>query len=236
MTTVNEPEMVNVPSGTFEMGSKTRKKWLFDNEKPQHSIELPGYWIGKYPVTNSEYAVFVGDTDYRCPDHWLNGKIPMMYESHPVIYVSWHDASAYCRWLSDLTGKPYRLPTEAQWEKAARGGDGRRYPWGSRWDSRKCNTQEGGHGETSPVGAYSPEGDSPFGCADMAGNVWEWTSSLYRPYPYDTNDGREDLGNSIRVLRGGSWANAASYARCASRVGCSPVSRSFDSGFRLAYG
>ena len=92
--------------------------------------------------------------------------------------VSWYDVVTYCRWLSKVTGKPYRLPSEAEWEKAARGSEGWIYPWGNEWDEKLCNSLEGGKGGTSPVGMYSPAGDSPYDCADMAGNVWEWTRSL----------------------------------------------------------
>jgi formylglycine-generating enzyme required for sulfatase activity len=132
-----------------------------------------------------------------------------------VVLVSWHDAVAYCNWLAEVTGKPYHLPSEAEWEKGGRGSDGRIYPWGNQWDAKRCNSEEGSKGGTTPVGAY-PHGASPHGLLDMAGNVWEWTRSLWgedwqKPsfkYPYDPDDGREDLNapaSVCRVLRGGSW-------------------------------
>jgi formylglycine-generating enzyme required for sulfatase activity len=122
------------------------------------------------------------------------------------VYVTWHDAMAYCRWLARVTGRAYRLPSEAEWEKAARGTDGRIWPWGNKWDSKRCNSREGGPGNTTPVGQYSPQGDSPYGCVDMAGNVWEWTLSLLKDYPYDPKDGREDAqAEGRRRLRGGAF-------------------------------
>ena len=158
-----------------------------------------------------------------------------------MVHVTWHDAVAYCRWLAKATGKPYRLPSEAEWEKAARGTDGRIYPWGDKWDSRRCNSKEGGPGDTTPVGAYL-DGASSYGLLDMAGNVWEWTLSLWgkdweRPdfeYPYKPEDGRENLeaGDSIlRVLRGGSFHDSVRHVRCARRYGGVPDFRYV--GFRV---
>lgn len=134
--------------------------------------------IGKTPVTNAQYAAFVEATKRKVPKHWKRllrqDRIPSGKENHPVVNVSWYDAVAFCRWLSQETGQPFRLPTEAEWEKAARGADGRIYPWGDeQLTNELCYLGSG----TTPVGRYSPQGDSPYGCADMAGNVWEWTQS-----------------------------------------------------------
>ena len=124
---------------------------------------------------------------------------------------------AYCRWLSEVTGMPYRLPSEAEWEKASRGKDGRIYPWGNEWDKSRCNSEEAYRGGTTPVGAY-PQGVSPYGLWDMAGNVREWTRSLPYVYPYDPRDGREDEdAKGGRVLRGGSFGDSRRLVRCTFR-------------------
>jgi formylglycine-generating enzyme required for sulfatase activity len=249
-----EPQMVQVPAGKFQMGTSDEeiqwllentdwaKKWQekgwFDDERPQHWVDLPAFEIGRYPVLNSEYRAFVLDTGHSAPAHWEGATYPEGLGDHPVVNVSWYDAVAYCRWLSEKTGRTYRLPTEAEWEKAAgwdaKVGKRRQYPWGDEFDPEKCNTRESGPGTTTPVGQYSPRGDSPYGAADMAGNVWEWTGTLYRPYPYDPDDGREDPeAGGARVLRGGSWFSSQYYARCAFRGRYYPGYSDHDFGFRL---
>ena len=202
-----------------------------NDEKPQHRLNLPAYQIARFPLTVAEYACFVraGQTQ---PNNWQaqQGK-----PDHPVVYISWHDAVAYAGWLAKQTSQPWRLPTEAEWEKAARGGDGRIYPWGDSFDKSRCNTSEGGKGTTTPVGSY-PSGASPCGAHDMAGNVWEWTSSLFKPYPYDPTDGRENVNSTDnRVLRGGSWCDDSRDARAACRARNHPVSaHALTGGARLA--
>jgi formylglycine-generating enzyme required for sulfatase activity len=207
-----------------------------ERETPYHQVTLPDYWIGKYPVTNREYQAFIEDGGYQTRAYWTEAEWERKGDRTqpepepkgwgkksedpqlPVVWVIWYEAMAYCRWLSEVTGKQYRLPCEAEWEKAARGMDGRIWPWGDEWDPGKCNTFEKAPHTTTPVGSYSPQGDSPYGCADMAGNVWEWTSSLLKDYPYRADDGREALdASSYRVLRGGSFRSKARYARCAYR-------------------
>jgi formylglycine-generating enzyme required for sulfatase activity len=219
-------EFCLVPAGEFQMGSlRGRGK---DDESPQHSVYLDAYYIGRYPVTNAQYARFVQETDHQVPFgssssakaynwHQRRKTPPKGKEDHPVVLVSWRDAMTYCKWAG------LRLPTEAEWEKAARGLEGQTYPWGDEWNARLCNSFEGGEGGTTPVGMYSPEGDSPYGCADMAGNVWEWSSSLKKWYPYGANDGREDLDvDGFRVLRGGSFEDWGGGVRCAYRSGYNP--------------
>jgi formylglycine-generating enzyme required for sulfatase activity len=140
---------------------------------------------------------------------------------------------AYCNWLAEVTGKPYCLPSEAEWEKAARGTDGRIYPWGNRWDASRCNCQETSPNQTTPVGAY-PDGASPYGLLDMAGNVWEWTRSLFWDYLYDPADGREDLRTAgSRVLRGSAYIDNARRVCCASRLRLDPDDRHGHWGVRV---
>jgi formylglycine-generating enzyme required for sulfatase activity len=239
-----EPELILIPAGEFLMGSDVQKdKDAGEDEMPQHTVYLPDYYMAKTPVTNAQYAAFVEATGHEQPRHWKGGPPPGGKEDHPVVYVSWHDAVAYCNWLAEVTGKAYRLPSEAEWEKGARGTDGRIYPWGNEWDPKRCNSGEGGQEETTPVSAY-PQGVNLYGLLDMAGNVWEWTASLWgedlsKPefkYPYDPTDGREDPGagdNVLRVLRGGSWDNVRNEVRCACRLRFSPISRWSNHGFRI---
>jgi formylglycine-generating enzyme required for sulfatase activity len=211
-----EPEMVLIPAGEFLMGSDPKKvQGANVVEQPQHILHLPDYYLARTPVTNTQYAAFVGASGHDRPKHWQGGKPPQGKDDHPVVNVSWHDAVAYCRWLSEATGRPYALPSEAQWEKGARGADGRIYPWGDQWDASRCNAGKGGKGDTTPVETY-PQGASPYGLLDMAGNVWEWTTSVYKNYPYDPDDGRENLeaGDDVRrVLRGGAFYYLQRLAR-----------------------
>lgn len=245
--------MILIPAGEFLMGSDPAKdKDAQTDEQSQHKLYLPDYSIAKTPVTQAQYAAFIKATgrsepnygaDWAKPYNWRGQTPPPGKGNHPVVLVSWHDAVAYCRWLAEVTGKPYRLPTEAEWEKAARGPDGRIYPWDNGWDKQQCNTSEGGKGGTTPVGTY-PGGASPYGLLDMAGNVWEWTISLWgknagKPefkYPYVSIDGRENLGAGdeiLRVLRGGSWLNNLDGARCAYRFRLNPYRWDNYLGFRV---
>jgi formylglycine-generating enzyme required for sulfatase activity len=239
-----EPELILIPAGEFLMGSDPEKdKNADEDEQPRHTLYLPGYYLAKTPVTNAQYAAFAKATDRERPKDWEGGILPDGKEDHPVVEVTWHDAVAYCNWLAEVTGKAYRLPSEAEWEKGARGTDGRVYPWGNEWDPKRCNSEEGSPGDTTPVDAY-PEGASPYGLLDMAGNVWEWTRSLWgkewgKPdfkYPYKPDDGRENLeagSDVMRVLRGGSWFYDQRYARCASRYRSIPGGFGNLVGFRV---
>jgi formylglycine-generating enzyme required for sulfatase activity len=250
---VFEPQIVKIPAGKFLMGSTKEQaqavlketnndsnwqKWL-DWEQPQHAVELSEYSIGKYPITNREYQAFIQDAKYKPPQGWDGDKFPDGKGGHPVVNVSWNDANEYCKWLSEKTKKPYRLPTEAEWEKAARGEDGRVYPWGNDFDSKKANTSETKIGDTSEVGQFSPQGDSPYGCADMAGNVWEWCNDWFDEKEYkNRKDGVKDpqgakQGNA-RVFRGGAFYINERLARCAYRDRRSPGSFIRSQGFRVA--
>jgi formylglycine-generating enzyme required for sulfatase activity len=232
-------EFVRIPAGKFLMGSQDDNKWAANDEKPQFTFDIPyDYWIARYPVTNEQFAQFVEATDYRfSPEkNWQkNG-------DRPVVNVTWHAATQYCRWLNTLVASHIqivkaraRLPTEAEWEKAARGKEGNEWPWGNVFDPDKCNSRVSSHGGTTPVGMYSPYGDSPYGVADLAGNVWEWCHSLYQPYPYELDPSREDETSSgTRVLRGGSFAYDRGSTRCAFRLNDFPDTRLGHTGFRVA--
>ena len=231
-----EPEMMHIPAGPFLRGSKERDKSAADAEKPQREIHLTEYWIGRFPVTNAQYAAFLQSARRRPPPDWRGLRPPDGKENHPVVKVTWYNATAYCRWLAKVTGKSYRLQSEAEWEKAARGTDGRQYPWGNKWDSMKANTREGGIGDTTPVGIFSPDGDSSFGCGDVAGNVWEWTADWYDAGYYGRSSRAEDpfgpASGATRVLRGGEWNGDARSARCACRSSGSPTLLDRSVGFR----
>jgi len=251
-------ELVLVPAGPFLMGTQPEQveaqvtttmawyeknrpdstvkeagvRYWIERELPQHEVTLAAFRISKYPVTNEQYAQFVAATSHQPPEHWRSDTPPSELFNHPVVNVSWHDANAYCAWLSQQRGELVRLPTEAEWEKAARGIDGRIYPWGNEFDADRCNMFETKIGMTSAVGAF-PSGNSPYGVADMAGNVLEWTSSQYRAYPYQPDDGREEpTGGDTRTLRGGAFGNIEGNVRCANRVSISPTFRFAFVGFR----
>ena len=227
-----EPETVLIPAGSFSMGSDPEKdKAARDNETPQHTVELLEYRIGRYPVTNLEYQAFVEASGQTPPEHWESGQMPEGLSDHPVVNVSWEDAVAYCRWLSEQSGRTYRLPSEAEWEKAARGDDGRIYPWGNEWDASRANTGEAGPGNTTPVGQYSTVGgDSPYGLADMAGNVWEWTADWYQAYP-ESDYQSDEYGEQYRVVRGGSFTSSRTTRAARSASGSTRTTGSTSTGF-----
>ena len=232
-------KLLRVSAGEFLMGSdKSQDKNTQDREKPQHSVRLDEYWMGAAPVTNSQYAVFVRSNGVKAPLHWEKGVIPSGKEQHPVVNVSWQDAMDFCRWLDGkkrVSGLQARLPTEAEWEKAARGTDGRLYPWGNAApDEKRCNFNNNVR-NTTPVGKYSPQGDSPYGCADMAGNVFEWVSDWYNSGYYAESPSSNPSGPSngdYHVVRGGSWDNGGRYVRSADRFWFSPASTGSNLGFR----
>jgi formylglycine-generating enzyme required for sulfatase activity len=172
-----------------------------DEETPQHTVRLSEYLIGKYPVTNKQYQVFVKAVGYKQPTHWKDGVIPDGKQDHPVVHVSWQDAVAFCKWVSRVSKQQVRLPSEAEWEKAARGTDGRTYPWGEEINGTYANY---GGADTTPVGSYE-KGKSPYGAYDMSGNVLEWVEDWYAAYP-GNNTSSPDFGTTYRVQRGGDWS------------------------------
>ena len=295
---VDSMQFCFVPGGDFEMGSDPSfDEVTSDDEKPIHRMDLPSFWIGRFPVTNAQFNTFVRDGGYELPEFWTeaaqagrwkegcgvnmfgdeayrmapeNYGDPFNLANHPAVGVSWYEALAFTRWLEKRWHSKHvlpidwklRLPSEAEWEKAARGGletplhpllcaaqalalaageaylqpnplPRRIYPYGDSYDPARGNTSDSGVNATSAVGCF-PSVHSPYGAEDMSGNVWEWTRSLREPYPYVSKDAREDLDSKgDRVLRGGAFDGSQDNARCAYR-GYGPNNRSDYLGFRLA--
>lgn len=208
-------ELVKIPAGSFLYGDK------------KENVYLDEFWISRTPVTNAEYKRFIDanpgyevpfvDQDWANPYNWnvRHRTYPADKADRPVVLVSWHDAMAYTTWGN------LELPTEQQWEKAVRGTDGRIYPWGNEWKANHCNTRETGILETTPVGQFSPYGDSFYGCVDMIGNVWEWTSSKWQQ------------GSSLNIRRGGSWGTDRSEAFTSFRGANRARNRFGGIGFRV---
>jgi formylglycine-generating enzyme required for sulfatase activity len=279
------------------MGSQKGDEDAYEDEQPQHEVDLPAYWISRYPVTNGQYDQFVQANGYGQESYWpeaqaagvwKDGKVkgwrddeprnqpanygdPFNLSNHPVVGVTWYEALAFTRWLTDywyeqeILPKDWRvvLPSEAEWEKAARGGlkipqkhkiqstsdelsfypnialrnnslPNRKFPWGKSFDPDKANIGTVDLNTSAP-GCFS-NGSSPYGVIDMSGNVWEWTSSIKKQYPYDPSDGRENLKADCsihRVLRGGSFSNILSNGYCTSRPSSSPEAFHRTGGFRL---
>ena len=220
-------EWRDVPAGTFAMGSDPANEHAPDpDEAPAHRVTCPRFRIGRTAVTNEEYRLFVEATSRPAPSHWPGGTIPEGRKLHPVTYVSWSDAVAFCRWAGGF------LPSEAHWERAARGDDVRAWPWGDEPPTPAHAVFASA--DTAPV-ARAPYGVSPFGALDLAGNVWEWTASALRPYPYAAGDGREgDTSPGPRVVRGGSFIHGPGEIRCSYRHGLLPGAVDHYVGFRLA--
>jgi formylglycine-generating enzyme required for sulfatase activity/energy-coupling factor transporter ATP-binding protein EcfA2 len=289
------PDMVEIPAGPFRMGSTYEDEQALKWEKPQHTRDLPRYWISKTPVTNAQWRRFVAAGGYtnrrywsRAGWHWrrcgwepegniyttfhliailalgplfdrvvgvLRRRPPFEHpwattwldttdwngNNQPVVGVSFYEAEAYCRWLSEASGHPFVLPSEEEWEKAARGPNGRTWPWGNTWHAQHCNSAESGIGRTSPVGSY-PAGASLYGVQDMAGNVWEWCRTRYKHnYPGRPVGGNDRLINLLAVwtralaIRGGSWYNSQNDVRGAYRLfNLDPRYRFVFNGIRLA--
>lgn len=308
ITTLHKMEFCYVPGGPFYMGSK--EKEAYDNEKPRHlnkSVNA-GFWIGRYPLSNSQFSCFVGDGGYNDPQWWVEAKEaglwsedgfvggwyefdekdllkfiheevarkqpfdsgePFMFPNHPVVGISWYEALAYCRWVTLLLrekgllaeGEEIRLPSEAEWEKAARGGlkiasssliraadqmkaqipevqliknvsSKRRYPWGEQEPTNEHLNCNYDAGVTSAAGCF-PQGKSPCGCEELSGTVWEWTRSKWRGNYNAAADNEIDASGADRVIRGGSWAGNARSCRVSYRGRVDPAFRDYDLGFRL---
>jgi len=247
------PPLVEIPGGTYPMGVDQGQ---YDDEQPAHTVELMGFQIGQFPVTNAEFKLFLEAGGYepeqwwdtaalewlrsaedRQPEYWNDTRFNN--PAQPVVGVTWFEARAYCNWLTAnaADGKTYRLPTEAEYEAAARGKQGRMFSYGNTFDENRCNTYEGRIGRTSPVGIF--DNATPEGVFDLSGNAFTWTLSIHDqekfPYPYRSDDGREDISATdvYRVLRGGSWYYDRDSARAVSRVSLRPANRYDRFGFRV---
>jgi formylglycine-generating enzyme required for sulfatase activity len=238
-------DWVTVPDGQFWIGTDMSVDqvaagfaWAKQVEVPQHQIKLSEFRISRYPVTNSQWAYFLTQTGYDWADRdklWQSG-LPSGKEHHPVVWVTWQDALAFCRWAG------VRLPTEAEWEKAARGTDRRLYPWGNQLPNSNMANFDKQVGDTTAVDCY-PSGKSIYNVYDLAGNVWEWTSTIWGTdknnpefvYPYQADDGRESLDDPdiLRVVRAGGWKYSADMIRCAYRDWNDPHVRGSGLGFRV---
>jgi formylglycine-generating enzyme required for sulfatase activity len=258
VTLATPPNLARIPAGDFLMGAANAD----EDERPVHRVYVSEFFIGRFPVTNDEYARFIRATGYPAPAvrslpliaagereglfrelavpyQWDNGEPPPGRGNHPVVLVRYDDAAAYCRWLSDTLGQVVRLPTEAEWEKGARGGvEGKRYPWGDDMDPSYCNflTDPSVKNErgTRPTGTYTP---NPYGLCDMAGNVWEWVSDWYAADYYSSSDVRDPRGpesGTMRIVRGGSWVNDdVSMLRSAYRHKVPADTYAYSIGFRI---
>jgi formylglycine-generating enzyme required for sulfatase activity len=255
-------DWIKIEAGPFTMGSKRDDKAAYDYEKPQFICNLmkENYGISRYPVTVAQYAPFIESGGYKEDKYWTkSGRAwkeenqitgPETYRdvfqtlNHPQVGVSWYEVVAYCNWLSEKLNCQISLPTEAQWERAARYTDGRIFPWGNEGKPEElCNMSDTRIGSTSPVGIF-PKGNAKSGVSGMAGNVWEWTCSLWGKdlnvpdfkYPYDSRDDRENFeagSEYLRILRGGSFDFDSRFVRCACRVRGSPGGRYCNVGFRI---
>jgi len=231
------PPVCEVPAGPFWMGSDHRRDpQIRSGEHFRYQNTLVRFQIAAYPMTVIEYlcGVQAGAVSAPAASEDIHWELQLQCPDCSVCCISRELATAYSAWFAKVTGEGWRLPTEIEWEKAARGTDGRIYPWGDVWEAMRANTTDGGAGKLIPVGSYASQGDaSPYGVHDLAGNVWEWTRSVYDEYSHVQRLDEDDTA-STRVLRGGSWKNLPVSARAASRYGFDPRSRSVSCvGMRL---
>jgi len=231
-----------------------QRQGRFEREQPAHVVSLGDVLLARHPVTVGAYRRFIDASGYANerfwtaagwewraassrqapPDYWHQS--PWADDDRlPVVGVSWFEAVAFCTWLSGELDREIRLPSEAEWEKAARGSSDRLYPWGDAFDSRRCNTRSHGLARTIPVEEVPASGDSSYGLSGLIGNVSEWTASQFEPYPYDAHGSREDMDTvALRVTRGGSWFSPDIRARATSRGMNDPWFTDRDLGFRVA--
>lgn len=244
------PEMVDIPGGDIYIGLEPEKveyvfqmyrdlgierTWI-EKEVPRHQVFLRPYRLAKYPVTNLEYREFLKSTGAtELPTSWEFGRFPVERSNHPVYSVTAQSSGAYAQWLSEKTGRKFRLPTEAEWEFSAGGFDGFEFPWGDNFEVDCANTGETGLLTTSPVGAF-PRGKSIFGIFDLAGNVEEYVADNYSPYTGGNYiaDHLIELHSTYRVARGGSFTRFRDLARTRRRHGRNELFKIYVMGFRLA--
>jgi formylglycine-generating enzyme required for sulfatase activity len=227
-------EFVKIPEGEFTMGSSYENKLAHPNEIPQLNFYLPEYWMSRYPITNEQYIRFTEKTGYPF-SYWF----PIREKAtHPVTNISWYDAVAFCEWfnlvnkveLDNAGGLRLFIPSEAEWEKAARGKEGKEWPWGNEFDKKKCNCE---NDDTTPVDRFSPVGDSSYGCADMIGNVWEFTRTRFQ-FPRIVLDESVDIMFTDMTIKGGASSTIdLRYMRCAYRDREKPNVRYRTYGFRV---
>jgi formylglycine-generating enzyme required for sulfatase activity len=223
--------LLRIPAGEFRMGSDPlRDPRALSAERPQHTIRLSEYFIGQFPITNEQYQAYLHAAQ---PD--MQHPFVANQAEHPVVNVAWDDAMAFGHWLTG-PGWKFSLPTEAQWEKAARGVDGRLYPWGDEWDLSRANADDLAD-TTTPVGLFSPGGDSVFGVSEMSGNVWEWCADWYEAEEYAHRqvilDPVGPQHGTGAVIRGGAFDSTSKHARCAHRDWHYPYKRRANIGFRV---
>lgn len=230
------PPVCRITAGAFLQGSDRANDaaaWLL--EVPQYTVTLPSYDIAMYPVTVSEYACAVNTGAVKVPPaSEIKWEEQLLLSYHPVVNVSWDDAVLYAKWLTGCSKTVWRLPSEAEWEKASRGIDGRIFPWGNHYQLNRANTKERGIDQTTPINTF-PEGASTYGVLDTIGNVMEWTNTLWKPYPYNPDDSCEDVDNlrDLRIARGGSYLDTWNNARSATRWPSKHNHTSCYKGFRL---
>jgi formylglycine-generating enzyme required for sulfatase activity len=221
-----EPDIIDIPEGEFMMGSEHHG----ENESPIHRVWVDAFALAKYPVTKREYAFFINGTEYKPSLYWDDQKF--QHPDQPVVAPSWFDAVAYCEWLCEMTGKSYRLPTEAERERAARGGvEDSAYPWG---DELPADHRGGRDAVLEPVGTDGPNG---FGLYNMSEGVHEWCADIYDASYYANSPYRNPTGSEEgerRVARGGSWRHGIRFSRCAARSSLAPDKQFSDFGFRCA--
>lgn len=227
--TALEPDLRRIPAGRFQMGSETGQ----DNERPVHLVHVNEFLLAACQVTNWEFGIFLQRTNAPPPPFWND---PKFYDpDQPVVAVSWFEATRYCEWLSTSTGKPYRLPTEAEWERAARGGrEALQFPWGDQSPQTRMRYHDRWHCGPEPVGQSEP---NAYGLYEMCENVHEWCSDWFDPAYYASSPDRNPPGpgsGSRRSSRGGSWRHHIKISRCSARSSIPPEFQYADYGFRLA--